>query len=127
MPTRRAWTLFFLALILYFLANQTQVGWIYILSNGLLGLLIVAFFYSQGMLNRIETQRAFAAGMAPEVEPTQPNPNNPSLPELPAFHEDDPIQISLHFAHTGWRPALQVSGDETCPLAPAGEQAQPFF
>jgi hypothetical protein len=45
MPTKRAWVLGVAALIFYFLANQTQVGWLYIFTNGLLGFLIAAFLY----------------------------------------------------------------------------------
>lgn len=125
MPTRRAWTLLILALILYFLANQTQVGWLYIITDGLIGLLVVAFFYSQGMLTSIQASRTFRA-------PAAPNTLTPNDPEdfdlaLPTFHEGDPIEVTLHFKHTGFRPAWQVGGLERCPFAPPADQAQPFF
>ncbi len=125
MPTRRAWTLFILALILYFLANQTQVGWLYILTDGLIGLLVVAFFYSQGMLKPIRASRTFRS-------PTTPNTPTPADADdfdlaLPTFREDDQIEVALHFKHAGFRPAWQVGGLEQCLFAPPADQAQPFF
>jgi uncharacterized protein (DUF58 family) len=130
MPTKRAWTLFALALILYFLANQTQVGWIYIVSDGLIGLLIAAFFYSRGTLKSIQASRTFRNPSA-----TPPTPISPAKGDAadilefapPTFHEDDPIEVTLHFKHTGFRPAWQVSGLERCPFALPTDQAQPFF
>jgi hypothetical protein len=59
MPTKRAFIFVSLALTLYLLANQTQVGWVYIMSNGLAGLLIVTFFYSLGMLNAVYIERTW--------------------------------------------------------------------
>lgn len=135
MPTPRTWRLFFIAIILYLLANQSQVGWLYIITDGLIGLLIVAFFYSRGMLNTIKAKRTFhpeTAGVTkrsfigqssalshPNEEPFDFTP--------PTFHEDDPIQVSLQFRQSGLRPAWQVSGLENCPFAPPDDQAQPLF
>jgi uncharacterized protein (DUF58 family) len=125
MPTRRAWALFILSAILYFLANQTQVGWIYIITDGIIGLLIVAALYSWGMLAGIRASRELRPVSADSVEPE----SQPDKVELtsPSFHEDDPIEISLHFRQTGLRPALLVGGLEQCPFAPAEDAIQPFF
>ncbi|GAB4419001.1 MAG: hypothetical protein Fur0044_15180 [Anaerolineae bacterium] len=125
MPTRRAWALFVLALILYFLANQTQVGWIYIITDSIIGLLIVAAIYSWGMLTGIRASRELRPVSA---DPTEPESQTDEFElTLPTFHEDDPIEISLCFQQTGLRPALLVGGLEQCPFAPTEETAQPFF
>ncbi len=135
MPTKRAWILLILALILYFLANQTQVGWIYIITDGLIGLLLVAAIYAWGMLNSIQATRILR-NVSPD--PTIPTPEAASAPVADretfdldftplAFHEDDPIEVTLQFNHPGLKPALLVSGLEHCPFAPAADQVQPFF
>jgi uncharacterized protein (DUF58 family) len=133
MPTKRAWKLLFIAIILYFLANQTQVGWLYIITDGLIGLLMVAFFYSRGMLKAIQARRTF---QYPHGH-TLPGITYPSTPRsgattdldfsTPSFHEDDPLEVTLRFQHSGLRPAWQVSGLESCPLAPPANQAQLLF
>jgi hypothetical protein len=129
MPTKRAWGLLILAIGLYFLANQTQVGWVYLMSDGLLGLLIVTFFYTGGMLGGIQVNRLFR-NLSPVL--TQPAaPVDPAADSLdvtpPAFYEEDPIETILQFQQTGLRPALLVSGEEFCPFAPPADQGQPLF
>ena len=92
MPTRRAWSLFILAAILYFLANQTQVGWIYIFTDALIGLLIVAALYSWGMLNSIQANRVLHPVSPETIEPTAEAAGQEATEldlSLPAFHEDD--------------------------------------
>ncbi len=135
MPTKRAWVLFSLALILYFLANQTQVGWIYIISDGLIGLLLVAAIYSWDLLTSIQVVRTMqkvtpdSTDPAAEAKSTQHTGAESAEYDLapPIFHEDDPIEVSLQFSHIDLRPALLVGGLEQCPFAPPADQAQPFF
>jgi uncharacterized protein (DUF58 family) len=121
MPTKRTWGFLILAAILYFLANQTQVGWIYVMVAGILALLVVNFFYTRGMLTRLDVQRTFR------------NLSDESLPSddinlaLSSFFEDDPIEVTLQFQRTGLRPAFLLRADERCPFAPLDEQAQPVF
>ncbi|MBE7549704.1 MAG: DUF58 domain-containing protein [Anaerolineales bacterium] len=135
MPSTRAWSLFILALILYFLANQTQVGWVYIFTDMLIGLLVVAAFYSWGSLNTLQVSRSLRPESSVSSDSsletqfsdrTIDGPDEFDLAPL-SIHEDDPIEVTLQFQHTGLRPALLVGGLEQCPFAPAAEQAQPFF
>lgn len=125
MPTRRAWALFILSAILYFLANQTQVGWIYIITDGIIGLLIVAALYSGGMLSGIRASRELRPASADPAEPEARTDEFELTP--PSFHEDDPIEIGLHLRQTGLRPALLVGGLEQCLFAPVEDAVQPFF
>jgi uncharacterized protein (DUF58 family) len=131
MPTSRAWTFLILALVLYFLANQTQVGWVYVFTAGLLGLLLATFFYSRGMLKRLRVGRSVrnlstSGATRPTVSDAEPGPDELDL-ALPTFHEDDPVEMTLRLTHTGFKPALLVNGAEFCPFAPAADQQQPFF
>jgi uncharacterized protein (DUF58 family) len=130
MPTQRAFVFLILALALYLLANQTQVGWIYIMTNGLVGLLAIAFFYAWGMLKPLHIQRVFqplsTQRTASSLASYQDQEGDPELRPID-FYEDDPIEISLYIKHTGLKPALLISGQEICPFAPPAEQIQPFF
>ena len=130
MPTKRAWVLLTCALIFYLLANQTQVGWVYIFSNVLFGLVVASFFYARRLLNGIRARRHFA----PPPADTSSEPDSPDqaivtfeLDESPAFYEDDPIQITLHLVQHGWRPVFLLHGEETCPFAPLDDQVRPIF
>ena len=135
MPTKRAWGLLILAVGFYFLANQTQVGWVYVLSSGLLGLLVAVYFYSRGLLRGLRVSRLFR-NLAPDRAdvtsweypvPTGPDPRiDPGL-IIPDFHEDDPVEVTLQFRQAGIRPAFLISGEETCPFALPTDQHQPFF
>ena len=139
MPTKRTWGFLILAVALYFLANQTQVGWVYIITDGIVGLLIVAFFYSLGLLTPIQVTRTFRNLSAAQPSPVpsfyknkrerRANGDNVDSLDLtpPDFHEDDPIQVTLRFHNAGFRPAFLVNGDEFCPFAPLNDQAQPLF
>jgi hypothetical protein len=139
MATRRAWALLLIALVLYILANQTQVGWTYIMSNVLIGLVLVTFVYGLGMLKPIE--------IWPVVHNLSPRPAQTTLPfaqreqaqapdhsqldqlawQSAEFYEDDPVEVTLQFNHKGLRPAFLVGGQAYCPFAPEAEQTQTFF
>lgn len=132
MPTKRTWTFLIIALILYFLANQTQVGWVYVFVAAIIGLLGVAFLYDRGILKNIQAGRAFysravdAAADEVYVSLSETAEIDPNLTP-PAFHEDDPIEVILEFRRGGLRPALLLHGAESCPFAPPAEQKQSFF
>jgi hypothetical protein len=138
MPTKRAWVFIILALGLYLLANQTQVGWVYIMTNSLVGLLLVTFFYALGMLKPIRVHRTFhTLSTHPSVSSLPTNnrqnrvpssvSNDDSVLKPPDLFEDDPIEVTLQFKHTGLKPALLVGGQEFCPFAPSSDQLRPFF
>src|SRR5690349_21557209 len=95
-PTRRTSTLIIAALLLYFFANQTQVGWLYVLSALMLGIVLASGLLNRGMLGRIRGDRALG---------------------LDEVHEGDPISITLRLTQAGVSPASHVRTLEVCPLA----------
>lgn len=123
MPSKRTWAFLVLAVLLYFLANQTQVGWVYVMTAGILGLLAANFFYSRRLLAGIKVQRTFKN--LSDNEKNSVAGKSDLTPD--SFHEDDPIEITLHVQQTGLRPAFLIHGDEVCPFAPPEEQKQPVF
>ncbi|MBN1993761.1 MAG: DUF58 domain-containing protein [Anaerolineae bacterium] len=131
MPTKRSWGFLALAIGLYLLANQTQVGWVYIMADGLLAVLIVSFFYARGMLTPLQARRDFrnlSAGRENKLAQSADNNGKNGL-ELspPVFYEDDALEVTLQFNHPGVKPAFLVSGAEFCPFAPPAEREQFFF
>jgi len=126
MPTRRAKLLLLVAVLLYSLANQTQVGWIYIISDGLVGVILAAYIYSWWGLNTLQITRQFNKPSA-ELHTKPTDPTRRQLNHTILFHEDDPIEVSLQCTQTGFRPLYFLQGDEICPFAPPNERNQPFF
>ncbi len=57
--SRKATALLILALILYFFANQTQVGWLYVISALLIGIVLTARFFNRRMLRDLQVTRTF--------------------------------------------------------------------
>nr|MBA3530746.1 DUF58 domain-containing protein [Ardenticatenales bacterium] len=119
MPTRRAWAILTLGVFLYFLGNQTQVGWLYIMADGIAGFWLVALVYGWGMLRPLHIARRLLPPDAPPiVDP---------LVEPPTFHEGDPIRVTLCVENRAAPGVFLLRGEERCPFAPPEEQAQPFF
>lgn len=132
MPTKRAWVFGLLAIALYLMANQTQVGWIYVMSNGLAGLLLVAFLYSLGGLKSVDVRRACRPLAAPSSEANLPEAPLPTTDEdaplkPPEFFEDGPVEVILKITNSRLKPAFLISGQEQCPFAPPADQTQPLF
>ncbi|MBZ0289835.1 MAG: DUF58 domain-containing protein, partial [Anaerolineae bacterium] len=95
MPTSRALTFLSAALVLYLFANQTQVGWLYVMSALLAGTVLAGWFLSRGMLKRIRAERNIG-----QVE----------------MHEGDTVSVALKlFKNRG--AASQIRLEEKCPLA----------
>ncbi len=108
MPTRRVFVTLLLAFLLYLFANQTQVGWLYVMSALFTGMPLAAFWFHRKRL----------AGISPHREI--------SGSEL---FEGDELTLRLVIENQGNRPVWQVRSKERCPLAaPDSAQASmPIF
>ncbi|NWF68530.1 MAG: DUF58 domain-containing protein [Chloroflexi bacterium] len=98
MPTKRTLWLTTAALLLYFFANQTQVGWLYIMSALLLGTLIAAWLFGLRALRRLTGIRTLDAGDG-EV------------------YEGDSLGVELTLNNVGKAGVYQIRTAEACPLA----------
>lgn len=116
MPTRRALVIFLLAVALYFVANQTQVGWVYIMVDLLLALLLGVWLFSVGVLRGVAIRRTFHGAALPLDDLSPPD-----------FFEDDPVTVALAVSRAGLRPAFMLAGVDDCPFAPPAERRQSFF
>jgi uncharacterized protein (DUF58 family) len=97
MITARARTFLVAGAVLYFFANQTQVGWLYAMSALLIGMVLASGWLSRGILRKINAERHVGTNEDAEL------------------FESDEINIELAI-HAG-KTALQVRVTESCPLA----------
>src|SRR5689334_9452468 len=111
MSTKRAWMLVVVAFVLYFFANQTQVGWLYVLAAIAAGLWLAAWPIPRRMLRGLALTRRLNGQSASELE----------------LHAGDSVTIELELKNTTRFPSLQVRGLEICPLAPSADRTQNFF
>jgi len=98
--------------LLYFFANQTQVGWLYVMTALAAGLLLAACFVPRRMLRRLSLVRRI---------------NGSTTTADLELYAGDPLAVDLEFQNASRFPALQLRGAETCPPAPADDRSQPFF
>jgi uncharacterized protein (DUF58 family) len=99
MLTKRTRTLLIAALLLYFFANQTQIGWLYVMSALLAGIVAAAGLLNRGTLRRIGGERAL---------------------NVSDIHEGEPVSVRLALTNSGRVGAAQVQTVERCPLAEPG-------
>ncbi len=99
MPTKRTRTLIIAALLLYFFANQTQIGWLYVMSALLAGIVAAAWLLNRGMLKDTGGERTLNLG---------------------ELHEGEPVSIRLSLTNARRVGAAQVRTTERCPLAEPG-------
>jgi uncharacterized protein (DUF58 family) len=101
-PTARAWTIGVGALVVYFFANQTQVGWLYVMSALLAGVVIAAWAMNRGALNGMAAARTI---------------------EAMEIYEGDDVMVALRLTQTGRAGAAQIRLIERCPFAPPEDRA----
>ena len=95
MPTSRTLAFLVTASLLYFFANQTQVGWIYVMAAFMAGTVLAAWWLGRNALKRITADRTIA-------------PSDPP-------HEGDAVTVSLTFRNT--RSDSHIRTLERCPFA----------
>jgi uncharacterized protein (DUF58 family) len=99
MPTARTTAFLLTALLLYFFANQTQVGWIYVMAAVMAGTVLAAWWMGRNALKGIAAER--------QVLPSDPT------------HEGETVSVQLTFRDT--RSDSHVRTTEHCPFAPPDE------
>jgi uncharacterized protein (DUF58 family) len=95
--TARAVSFLIASFIFYFFANQTQIGWVFVLSVVLLVVVIVGYVLNRGILRGVSATRTLS-------------------PISDSHYEDDELAVTLWFGSRRIGvPQVQIS--ETCPLA----------
>jgi uncharacterized protein (DUF58 family) len=109
MPTGRAGAVLIGALVLYFFANQTQVGWLYVMSALLAGVIGAGWWLSRGTLRGISGMRRLGDGLLDE------------------WHEGDPVTITFRLSKSGRGAGAQIRLNEVCPLAEPAKRVMPLY
>lgn len=95
MPTARAYSFLVAAFIVYLFANQTQVGWLYVMAALLAGTMLAAGWLSRGTLRQLHGARRVTQG---------------------ELFEGDEATITLRLSKQRGS-AAQIRVTEQCPLA----------
>lgn len=110
-PTARFWSFLAGAFVFYFFANQTHIGWLYVVSALLAGTAVTGWLLNRNALKRVSGKREL------------------NISGEDSLHEGDEIGITLKLSNKGQIPSAHLHLVEECPLAaPDSEQAQiPMF
>jgi len=98
MPTSRAFWFWAASLMFYFFANQTQIGWLYVVSALVFGVLLAAWWANRRALRRLQPAR--------------------HLDTRDAYHEDETLNITLSIHNPRRSNSAFVMLHESCPLVP---------
>lgn len=96
MPTKRTRTLIISALLLYFFANQTQIGWLYVMSALLAGMVLASWLLNRRMLHGIRIERRLSRD---------------------EISEGESISITLDVQNNRSTSIAQIAATEICVLA----------
>jgi uncharacterized protein (DUF58 family) len=99
LPTARTVTLLVAAFLLYLFGNQTQVGWMFVMSALLAGTVLAAWMLNRRALCGIEVERQ--VGGSPNIE----------------LYEGDAVTVELAFRNAARLLVAQIRATERCPLA----------
>mgnify|MGYP001594543927 CR=1 FL=1 len=123
MPTKRALAFLIVSVLLYLFANQTQVGWIYIMSAIVAGVLAASWWLNRRTLRGITASRVFSA-QKQNTDIAKKNQRSSGNSASSAFngldqdlHEGDEINIQLTLRNTNRSTASLVRAAESCPFA----------
>ncbi len=99
MPTSRAYSFVAASIIIYLFGNQTQVGWLYVVSALMLGVVAAGWWLSRGSLKGLSGTRR--VGNALDAD----------------FYEGDEVEITLQIYKVKSSASSLVRVEEVCPLA----------
>ena len=109
MPTARAYWFTGAAILLYLFANQTQIGWLYVMSALLIGVIFASFLLNHRALRGVEGKRYLDGSSYSEV------------------HEGEELNVELILQSNRGTPAVQLQVDEVCPIADPEKRITPIF
>jgi uncharacterized protein (DUF58 family) len=98
-PTARTVILLIAAFLLYLFGNQTQVGWMFVMSALLGGVVLTAWWFNRRVLHGIRIERTVGESLTQEL------------------YEGETTTVSLSFGNAKWLLTAQILATEGCPLA----------
>ncbi|GEM_PF-1109402 len=133
--TKRAAGLIVMTIAIYLFANQTNVGWLYIIAAISASVILTSIPYSLLSLRGLRINRSIKAGQKGENtlrpfdkgEATSSLQHRQAQGERTTLHEDDVVEITLTLEKARLQPANFVSVSERCPLEAPGKESKRFF
>lgn len=104
--TRRFWAFLCVSLLFWFFANQTQIGWLYVVSAVLGGILLAAWWFNRNAITHITVAR------------------NLQVSDETPLHEGHPLTIHLQVSQHGRFPQTHLTIIESCPLVASDSAMQ---
>jgi len=98
----------------YFLANQTQIGWLYLFDAIIWGLLVFSAVISWHTVRKLNIERQV---LLPRFDPYQ----------LSGPVEDEAVEVRLKLTNRGRLARHFIRVTEKCPFEQAGNQDKAFF
>src|SRR5215813_4910222 len=98
MPTSRAYSFIAASAVIYLFANQTQVGWLYLVSALLLGTVIAAWWLNRGALKGLGGTRKVGNALDADL------------------YEGDETSVELTIRKLAGSSASHIRLNESCPL-----------
>lgn len=103
MPTKRFFRFLLLAIVLYLFANQTQVGWLYIIFSLLIGIMLMSYWLNRKAIHSLQVTR--------------------EIDWRDEYVEGESLVVVLTFVTSHRLSGYQLRIDELCPVADLnGEQ-----
>ncbi len=99
MPTSRAYSFVAASIIIYLFGNQTQVGWLYVVSALMLGVVAAGWWLSRGSLKGLSGKRRVGKALDADL------------------YEGDEVGITLQINKIKGAASSLVRVEEVCPLA----------
>ena len=133
MKTSRARTILILIFVTYLFANQTAVGWLYIIDGLLIALYLISYFWPRRMVKHLTARRSFAVFGNPadsEVEPTPvvlPVTKWQDEADPLTFNEGEKLRITLEIENVARSTKYFLEIWERFLPANLAERRQKFF
>jgi uncharacterized protein (DUF58 family) len=99
MPTSRTYSFLVAALVLYFFGTTTQIGWLYVMSALLIGMIVAAWLLNRKTLAGLSATREVGADLESDI------------------HEADAVAVKLTLRNARRIPAAHLRTTERCPFA----------
>lgn len=133
MKTSRARTILILIFVTYLFANQTAVGWLYVIDGLLMALYIISYFWPRRMVKHLTARRNFAVFANPDDSEGAPTPVEPTVAKwLDAaapltFNEGEKLRVTLEIENVSRSTKYFLEIWERFLPASLTERRQKFF
>ena len=122
--TKRGVYILVLILVCYVVANQSGIGWLFVVTALLVGFFIISACVPGLMVRGFSLSRSYEVCASPDA---LPRAVSPSVAQPVRLHENESLRATARLSNGGILPRYFVAIADTQPLAPPDQQAWPLF